>query len=590
MPRASVLVFMLCACQVHTHRAGLRLRLRATHPQAASIRHGISPVLTAATQASSSPENEPAPAVFPCGDELDRRIGSLALPAVLNFLILPITQSVDLFFIGQLGSALAIAGQAAANQVFSTAAWTVSVIPVVTTPRVAKARAANDEAEVQAAVGEAIFIAVVLSASVAVGIGIWQKAVLTAAGNAAGLPFSLPYLRYRLPGLVFEAVSTVGFSAFRGVMDTVTPLQISLLSNLINLGLDPALMFNRLITLPGGQVVPGLGLGIAGAALATTASQLFAAAAYLRLMLARKLVRWGTLLRPPSRASLATLAKAGGAVQVRALALNAAFFTITKATQRLDATGTAAAAHAVTLQLWQLGGVILFALSTVASIVVPAELAKADGGGVAAARAAANRLCVSSRSNPAALGRPLALAPEHALACVSTQLVFACVWSHDLMCACASSRACACASSPPCGYDRPHVCTGLRGVFWRALRSAPASLQPCPCLASSRCEASVYNPSPLRLSSTFKAPLHRTYIGRHPLYRTPLLVPDTTPFTGHRPLYRPPVLRHSLLRTQSPPSYPTACVAHSPLVPRSLCPRSSAPPASLRSWGQSYSS
>ena len=48
----------------------------------------------------------------------------------------------------------------------------------------------------------------------------------------------------------------------------------------------------------------------------------------------------------------------------------------------------------MTLQLWQLGGVILFALSTVASIIVPSELNRpaAEGGGLLAARAAANRL------------------------------------------------------------------------------------------------------------------------------------------------------------------------------------------------------
>ena len=117
-----------------------------------------------------------------------------------------------------------------------------------------------------------------------------------------------------------------------------------------------------------------LGLGMAGAALATTASQLLAAAIYVRLLFRRKLLKWPALVRPPSRAALRRIAGAGGAVQVRAVALNLAFLFVTRATQRLDATGTAAAAHAVTLQLWQLGGVVLFALSTVASIIIPSEV------------------------------------------------------------------------------------------------------------------------------------------------------------------------------------------------------------------------
>jgi hypothetical protein len=79
-----------------------------------------------------------------------------------------------------------------------------------------------------------------------------------------------------------------------------------------------------------------------------------------------------------------------------------AFLAVTRTTQALDRTGTAAAAHAVTIQLWQLGGVFLLAMSTVASIIVPSEIARgvkevkdpAEGRvrGKELARAAANRL------------------------------------------------------------------------------------------------------------------------------------------------------------------------------------------------------
>ena len=42
---------------------------------------------------------------------------------------------------------------------------------------------------------------------------------------------------------------------------------------------------------------------------------------------------------------------------MRAVALNIAFLAVTRTTQQLDSSGTAAAAHAITVQLWQLGGV-----------------------------------------------------------------------------------------------------------------------------------------------------------------------------------------------------------------------------------------
>ena len=71
----------------------------------------------------------------------------------------------------------------------------------------------------------------------------------------------------------------------------------------------------------------------------------------------------------------------GLAAQIRALALNFVFIAVTRTTQRLDPTGgLSAAAHLVAIQLWQIGGVILFALSTVAQILVPAELSRPGGG------------------------------------------------------------------------------------------------------------------------------------------------------------------------------------------------------------------
>ena len=122
-------------------------------------------------------------------------------------------------------------------------------------------------------------------------------------GSSAALPFSLPYLLYRLPGVLPDALSTVGFSSFRGVQDAVTPLKISFVACIANAILNPILMFSA-------------GMGMAGAALATSFSQLVAGGAYLALLLKRGLLSWATMLRAPSKEMLGKLAAAAGAVQV----------------------------------------------------------------------------------------------------------------------------------------------------------------------------------------------------------------------------------------------------------------------------------
>jgi hypothetical protein len=149
----------------------------------------------------------------------------------------------------------------------------------------------------------AIFLSLLLGSLVALLVGLGSTRWLLLVGSSAALPFSLPYLLWRLPGVLPDAFSTVGFSTFRGTQDTVTPLHISLVACLVNIIANPILMFSAR-------------MGIAGVALATSASQLVAGCAYMALLLRRNLVTWASALRPPSKELLSKLAAAAGAVQV----------------------------------------------------------------------------------------------------------------------------------------------------------------------------------------------------------------------------------------------------------------------------------
>lgn len=100
--------------------------------------------------------------LLPCNDLLDKRIVKLALPAVVNFMILPLVGAVDTYWVGRMGNALSLAGQGAANQVFSSSFWIISFLPSVVTPLVAKAYASGDMEAVREKVGEALFLGTIL--------------------------------------------------------------------------------------------------------------------------------------------------------------------------------------------------------------------------------------------------------------------------------------------------------------------------------------------------------------------------------------------------------------------------------------------
>jgi hypothetical protein len=64
---------------------------------------------------------------WPSGDSLDKRIMAIALPAMLNLAIMPLVGAADTFWVGRMANAQALAGQGAANQIFSRS--TVTTLP-----------------------------------------------------------------------------------------------------------------------------------------------------------------------------------------------------------------------------------------------------------------------------------------------------------------------------------------------------------------------------------------------------------------------------------------------------------------------------
>jgi putative MATE family efflux protein len=302
---------------------------------------------TVQIDSKSRPEDE-LPSIFPSGDALDFKILKLSAPAVLNLAILPLVGAVDTFWVGRMGEALCLAGQGAANQIFNSAFWIFSFLPSIVTPLVAKAAAAKDTEGVQKATSEAFFIATIMGLLGTFLLNRFPARALSLVLNqgSAAVDHATPYLAIRAITFLPALLSTVGFAAFRGTMDVVTPLKISALSNVINVVMDPVFIFK-------------LGMGVPGAAAATCLAEATAFCLYVRALVKRKLINLRSLFKPPDAESLKPLLVGGLSVQMRAVALNIAFLAVTKTTQALDTTGTAAAAHAITVQLWQLGGIFL---------------------------------------------------------------------------------------------------------------------------------------------------------------------------------------------------------------------------------------
>ena len=196
------------------------------------------------------------------GSDLDRRITRVLLPCALSFLVVPLTNAVDTAWIGRMGDALALAGQGAANQVFSTAFFLISFLPTVMAPLVASAVGAGDRARARARIGETLFLASFLGALGTIALSLYPSICLriVLAPDSPAIEPAQSYLWVRALSLLPALWGSVGFAALRGAQDTRTPLKISAGSNLFNALVDPVLIFT-------------CSLGVTGAAVATALAE-----------------------------------------------------------------------------------------------------------------------------------------------------------------------------------------------------------------------------------------------------------------------------------------------------------------------------
>jgi Na+-driven multidrug efflux pump len=132
--------------------------------------------------------------------------------------VTPLVGANDLFWTNRMGNALAVAGQAAATQVFNSGFWLASFLPSVTSTLVSKENAKGNTEGVQDAVCQALFVAVLIACA---GTALYAlKTVKTLEtvleGGAPAMEFAHEYLSIRAFSFLPALIALVGFSAFRG--------------------------------------------------------------------------------------------------------------------------------------------------------------------------------------------------------------------------------------------------------------------------------------------------------------------------------------------------------------------------------------
>ena len=219
----------------------------------------------------------------------------------------------------------------------------------------------------QSAASSALLLSVAAGAGVSAALLALAPAMARAAGLGEGtyaLGQAVRFLGVRAAGAAVTSAMLVSQGVFRGLGDTVTPLRATVAANVVNLALDPLLVF-------------GAGLGVAGAALATVVGQGVALAWMLRRLLRRLRLRAADLVA----ADLGALAGLLGPTRLLVARTLATVGTFTLATSLAAQIGTEyAAAHQVLVQLWLGASLTADALAVAAQGLMSQHLARGDAG------------------------------------------------------------------------------------------------------------------------------------------------------------------------------------------------------------------
>lgn len=298
----------------------------------------------------------------------DREIGALALPALGSLVADPLLSLVDTAFVARLGTtALGALGVSAA--VFGVAFWVFNFLEYGTTAAVAHAVGAGDAGRARRAGATAVVAAGAFGLVAVVLLESFTGPILSAMGASDDVyPEALAYLRIRALAVPAVLLIRAGHGTYRGFQDTRTPFAVTIGLNLVNLALDPLLIF-------------GAGWGVAGAAWATVIAQWGGAAAFL-VMLGRTR---GPSLRGarPASSEVRAFLTVGRDLVIRTGSLLAVMTAATAVAARIS--DAAIAAHQVLYQTWTFLALAVDALAVAGQAMVGRFLGAGDRDSAAGA-------------------------------------------------------------------------------------------------------------------------------------------------------------------------------------------------------------
>ena len=297
------------------------------------------------------------PAIKDVFKPVDRKILKLAKPAALNYVMLPIVSMADTFWVSKLGSPRELAAQGSADQIFSVLYVSLSFFPILLAPKITEKLSLKKTNDAKQLITLSSIITVLLGSFVAMLLFIFSQEIIVFVfgNNESVLEFSSTFLKYRGIGMPFALLNSVLFSAFRGIMNFSLAIRISVLTQLVNIILDPLAMKY---------------LGLGGVACATVFSEILCSLGYIRTLTTHD---WFTNKFTNIRPKLLSLLKQGILISMKNVLVYITYTIINRKILTLDRDGILLSANIILINLIEICTILQSALSSVATVMIASE-------------------------------------------------------------------------------------------------------------------------------------------------------------------------------------------------------------------------
>ena len=218
-----------------------------------------------------------------------KMVFTLAFPAIVESLLVSMVQYIDTAMVGSLGPD-ATASVAASTPVMWMLNSTIQAIAVGGTVIVAQAIGAGELEKAKKVSGQAFILVAAVSLTLMAFLLLFGHLIPVFMGTEQNIYASATaYIRITAVGMPFHCGQMVFFGILRGAGDTRTPMKLNVLVNIVNVIGNFLLIFpSRVLTIGTSQVTMwGAGMGVEGAAWATTFARILAGVMLVGIMVKR---------------------------------------------------------------------------------------------------------------------------------------------------------------------------------------------------------------------------------------------------------------------------------------------------------------